>query len=123
MTDTSDSVLVLPRNGDQQNTDASVSSLKMFLTTVAASDECQMAAIPFTCQYLFPACDGSDGNIVEPSYEQCQFVLGVDGVCKDAVKRAEELSLADRLPDCSSLPRNGFLSNNCSGMFFPDCDS
>lgn len=117
--ESSGSVTVLPRDGDLQSAEEQFNSLRLFLLTVGASEECKAAASPFACQFLFPICDpGGGGGVIEPSRDQCQLVLG--GVCRDAVETAHRLSLTDRLPDCTALPRSSPLGDNCTGWSLHD---
>ena len=65
-----------------------------------------MAFRPFLCLYLFGLCEGN-GNVVQPSYEDC--VVLKDVICAEEIKTATALLGSDQLPDCFNFPQNETL--------------
>ena len=72
------------------------------------SDECSVAIIPFTCQYVYPPCDGS-GNAKFITQEQCINIR--DEVCISEWRFAMATGLGSLLPICEAIDAD---NNNIS---------
>lgn len=75
----------------------------MDLLTGFLSSKCQAVGIPFLCQYVFPLCDCSTGDLYLPSQEFCVKVSTV--ACEAEWEMLTSLDqYDDLLPVCSNLP-------------------
>ena len=68
------------------------------IITVYASEQCRDAALPFLCQYIFPPCDVSDGNVDFIGRTQCINIR--DAVCSFEWSIVLNTPLASLLPNC-----------------------
>ena len=66
-----------------------------------ASKECQSAALPFLCQYLFPPCDVDSGNVSFISQTQCINIR--KAVCSFEWTVISQTSSASLLPNCENF--------------------
>ena len=75
------------------------------------SQECQDAAVPFMCQYMFPLCDNDTGELYLPTQEECLRIS--NQVCSQEWNIAKQFGYGDQLPHCAKLPpgRNGIINN------------
>ena len=73
---------------------------------------CQVVGIPFLCQYVFPLCDCTTGDLYLPSQEFCIKVSTV--ACETEWKILTNLpQFGNLLPVCSNLP----VATYSSGTF------
>ena len=63
---------------------------------------CKTTGAPFLCQYVFPLCDCTTGDLYLPSRETCEKVSTV--TCRTLWPLLEKLIQPLKLPDCSALP-------------------
>lgn len=66
-----------------------------------SAQECRSAAVPFMCQYLFPLCDNTTGELYLPTHEECLRIS--EQVCLQEWNLARLAGFGDQLPDCSRL--------------------
>ena len=73
----------------------------MFSTNLSTatfnSTDCQKAAVPFLCQYVFPLRQCTNGDVYMPSKEQCLYVS--TEVCTKEWQLAEQF-----VPNCTIFP-------------------
>ena len=92
-----DSLLTLRLNGiseDEINTFIGI-------ITQHASQSCQDAALPFLCQYIFPPCNVSSGNVNYINQAECINVR--DAVCFSEWNVITSTPLASLLPNCKNF--------------------
>lgn len=76
-----------------------------------SNPECELAATPFLCFYIFGLCDIT-GNLLLPSSEQCEQITS--DVCAQEWAIAMAVLGSEQLPTCESLPEDHELQQ-CSG--------
>ena len=76
----------------------------MYFSEQAARPTCKDAAVPFMCQYVFPLCDSTTGQLYLPTQQECLQIS--QQVCSIEWFLAKSL-LSDYLPDCEKLPLQG----------------
>lgn len=95
----SETIIVSPQNGDLDQAERLAFLLKTILQQqLEASQDCQDAALSFSCQFLFPPCTPS-GEKYLPSQEQCLNVSS--DTCSGTWQ--ELLAFGAPLPDCNTL--------------------
>ena len=112
----SETVLVSPQGGSQNEAEDILLLLKKALQQRQATQDCQDAAIPFACQFLFPPCSPS-GQEYLPSQEHC---LNVSTDVCTGTWQALQAARAP-LPDCSTLPPAGVSGSPCTGTELKEC--
>ena len=92
-----DSLLTLRLNGISED------EINMFIGIITqyASQSCQDAALPFLCQYIFPPCNVSSGNVNYISQAECTNVR--DAVCFSEWNLIMNIPLASLLPNCKNF--------------------
>ena len=77
--------------------------INVFVDTIKqyASKPCQDAALPFLCQYIFPPCNISSGEVNYISQAECINVR--DAVCSVEWKFVMNTRLASLLPNCKNF--------------------
>ena len=77
-------------------------------------EECHDAVLPFLCQYVFPPCNVSSGNVSIISHTQCSNIR--DAVCSVEWNIASKLSpsAASLLPNCENFNDDDNLRTNCT---------
>ena len=86
------------------------------LASIASfSQECQDAAVPFMCQYVFPLCDPTTGELYLPTQEECLRIS--QQVCAQAWNLAQQFGYGDQLPDCGKLPLQTGSSASGQSMY------
>ena len=71
--------------------------INYYFTANLNNTECQKAAVPFLCQYLFPLRQCTNGDVYKPSKEQCLYVS--TEVCTKEWQLAEHF-----VPSCAIFP-------------------
>ena len=102
----SKSGVFIPSDIDQETQEREAQQLLTALQLLNPSESCMMAFRPFLCLYLFGLCE-ENGNVVQPSYEDC--VVLKDVICAEEIKTATALLGSDQLPDCFNFPQNETL--------------
>ena len=97
----------LTLNGVSEN------DIDLFIDTITryASESCQDAALPFLCQYLFPPCNVSSGDVNYISQAECVNVRDV--VCPVEWNFVEiSTALTSLLPNCEMFDDNEFQNHS-----------
>ena len=79
------------------------------IITQYASKQCQDAALPFLCQYIFPPCDVSSGSVNFISQTQCINIR--DAVCSFEWNLVMNTPSASLLPNCENFNVNNYTFN------------
>ena len=82
------------------------------IITVYASEQCQDAALPFLCQYIFPPCDVSDDNVDFIGRTQCINIR--DAICSFEWSVVMATPSASLLPNCENFNDDNNDSDNVS---------
>ena len=90
-------VIYLPSDTDQEEAEATVTSLVDGLGPILLSEKCEAAIRPFLCLYLFGSCD-SDNQQHRGTRENCERLR--DGACASEFIQAQGLHV---LPNCDDL--------------------
>ena len=77
-----------------------------------ASQQCQDAALPFLCQYIFPPCDVSDGNVDFIGRTQCINIR--DAICSFEWNFVLKTPSASLLPNCENFNDDNNDGDNVS---------
>ena len=85
--------------------------INMFIGTITryASKLCQDAALPFLCQYIFPPCNVSSGDVSYISQSECINVRYV--VCPFEWKFVMSTPSASLLPNCENFDDDNSSQN------------
>ena len=85
----------------------------MFVDTIKqyASKPCQDAALPFLCQYIFPPCNVSSGDVNYISQAEC---INVRDVCSFEWNVVMSTSSALLLPNCENFDDSDYGSQDSS---------
>jgi len=88
-----------------------INALKNYRDSGIINGECYKAVFPFLCQYIFPPCDNSSGNVNFINKKQCFNIRDV--VCKNEWMLFMNVytALAYLLPNCEIF---GDYGNNMS---------
>ena len=78
--------------------------LSMYFSEQVVRPACKDAAVPFMCQYVFPLCDSTTGQLYLPT--QQEFLQISQQVCSIEWKLATSY-LGNNLPDDEKLPLQG----------------
>ena len=80
--------------------------IDLFIDTITeyASESCQAAALPFLCQYIFPLCNVSSGDVNYINQAECINVRDV--VCPVEWNFVEISALNSLLPNCKIFDHN-----------------
>ena len=98
----SDDIFISLRSGgNQEDLEMQARFLLNGLSFIGVSPECEKAALPFLCLYLFRLCD-SNGTLYQPSSMDCVTIS--TNVCKREWTEATNLLGQEALPQCESLP-------------------
>ena len=87
--------------------------INMFVGTIKqyASKPCQDAALPFLCQYIFPPCNVSSGDVNYINRAEC---INVRDVCSFEWNVVMNTPSASLLPNCENFDDDN--DNNQSGL-------
>ena len=85
--------------------------INMFVDTIKqyASKPCQVAALPFLCQYIFPPCNVSSGDVNYISRAEC---INVRDVCSFEWNVVMNTPSASLLPNCENFDDNDGTQND-----------
>ena len=86
--------------------------INKFVRTIKqhALKPCQDAALPFLCQYIFPPCNVSSGDVNYISQAECINVR--DAVCSFEWNYVMNTPSASLLPNCENFDDNDGSQNN-----------
>ena len=86
--------------------------INMFIGTITqyASKPCQDVALPFLCQYIFPSCNVSSGDVNYISQSECINVRDV--VCSFEWNVIMNTGSSSLLPDCENFDDNDDSQNS-----------
>ena len=102
----SSDIYISPRSGENQEDLEMQAKLLLIGLSAIASPECEEAALPFLCLYLFRLCD-SNGILYQPTSIDCVTIS--TGVCEREWAIAAGAVGQERLPQCELLPMTPLL--------------
>ena len=90
----------------------SENDIDLFIDTITryASESCQDAALPFLCQYIFPPCNVSSGDVNYISQAECINVRSA--VCSFEWNVVMNTPSASLLPNCEMFDDDKFQNHS-----------